>query len=349
MPMNEPRPVPVDEPRGFPIRMTGLRWAHVGAIVAAVAGLFLPWVSAGSLSVQGIKTTPGVIYTLVLVLAVIIAFWHGVRTSNYWYALDRNRVTGSLLTLSWLVLLAVAVYESVHLASAHSPTTGKAEVVGIGLAIDTVAALIGSVVATIDARQNWSQSQAFVRRQDTAEGAESDEAVVLPRAARIRMLRPAGAWAIAAVGILAVAGAGLAGHNAGWTPIAKPVSHTTHRPTSAHGRSTSQSPGAGGHAGAPATTGPTGGSTTPTAPGSGSNSGNTGSGAGNTGNTAAGAPDIPAPTPPVDGVVPPVGIGNTPPSYGLTPPPPVTNNTGATGATGSTGSTGSTGTTGNTP
>ena len=135
----------MDEPRGFPIRMTGRRWAQAGAIAAAVAGLFLPWARAGSLSVRGIHTTPGVIYLLVLVLAVIFGLWHGVRTSNYWYSLDSNRVTGSLLSLSWLVLLAIAVYESVHLASSHSPT-GKAEVLGIGLAIDAMA----SIVATTD-------------------------------------------------------------------------------------------------------------------------------------------------------------------------------------------------------
>jgi hypothetical protein len=333
--MDEPRGAPVDEPRDFPIRMTRLRWAHVGAIVAAAAGLFLPWVSAGSLSVHGIKTTPGVIYTLVLVLAVIFALWHGVRTSNYWYAMDRNRVTGSLLTLSWLVLLAVAVYESVHVASAHSPTTGKAQLVGIGLAIDTMAALIGSVVATIDAVQNWSRSQAFVPPEDTEETGGSDEAVVLARGARIRMLRPIGAWATAAVGILAVAGAGLAGHNAGWTPIAKPVSHTTHRPATAHGGSTAASRGTGGHAGASGTSGPTGTPTTTstTAPGS-------GSGSGNAGNTAAGSSSTTTTT------TTPVGIGDTPPSsspYTFTPP------TANTGATGVTGATGSTGTTGNTP
>src|SRR6516162_7583419 len=191
----------MDEPRGFPIRMTGLRWAHAGALAAAAAGLFLPWVRAGSLSVRGIHTTPGVIYLLVLVLAVIFGLWHGARTSNYWYALDSNRVTGSLLSLSWLVLLAIAVYESVHLASSHSPT-GKAEVLGIGLAIDAMAAVVGSVVATIDAIGNWSQSQSASR----AEASPSEETAT-PSVVRIRMLRPIGAWAMAAVGILAVAGA----------------------------------------------------------------------------------------------------------------------------------------------
>jgi len=315
----------MDEPRGFPIRMTGLRWAQAGAIAAAVAGLFLPWARAGSLSVRGIHTTPGVIYLLVLVLAVIFGLWHGVRTSNYWYSLDSNRVTGSLLSLSWLVLLAIAVYESVHLASSHSPT-GKAEVLGIGLAIDAMAAVVGSVVATIDAIGNWSQSQSASR----AEASPSEETAT-PSVVRIRMLRPIGAWAMAAVGILAVAGAGLAGHDAGWTPITKPVSHTTHRSSPTHGGGASSRPGTGSSGSS--TTGPTGSpTTTTTAPANGSNPGAPGSGnTGATGNTGAAAPG--------GAPVPPVGIGNT--------PLPSPNSAG--GVTGNTGGTGNTGVTGNTP
>jgi hypothetical protein len=322
----------MDEPRGFPIRMTPLRWAHVGALIAAAAGLFLPWVRAGSLSVRGIHTTPGVIYLVVLVLAATFGFWHGARTSNYWYALDAKRLTGSLLCLSWLVLLAVAVYESVHLASSHSPTTGKAEVLGIGLAIDTMAALVGSVVATIDAIGNWSQSQAPTR----AEGAESSEAAA-PSAARIRMLRPIGMWAVAAVGILAVAGAGVAGHDAGWTPIPKPVSHTTHRPSSpTHGGGTSSRP-EHGRSGS-STTGPSTTTTAPaTAPNPGAPAGTTGS-TGNTGNTGAAFPGGAAGTPPAVGATPPVGIGNTP----LPSPSQPGNITGVTGGTGNTGVTGAT-------
>ncbi len=331
--------MPMDDPRGFPITMTRLRWVHVGALVAAAAGLFLPWVDAGTLSVRALGTTPGRVFIVVLVLTVLFAYWHGVRTSNYWYSMDTNRLTGTLVSLSWLVLLALAVYESVHVASAHSPT-GKAQVVGFGLALDAVATVIGFVVATVDAVQNWSQSR-VIERSEREEQAES--------AARIRLLRPIGAWALAAVGILAVAGAGLAGHNAGWTPIvtAKPVSHTTHR-SSLHTGSTTRQPGTSG-SGAP-TTGaagtPGGATTTPTtAP----PSGNTG-GTGNTGNTGAAFPDGAAGTPPVDGVVPPAGIGNTPPYYGITPTPPVTSggNTGTTGDTGGTGNTGDTGDTGNT-
>jgi hypothetical protein len=331
------------EARAFPIRMTPLRWAHVGALAAAAAGLFLPWVRAGSLSVRGVHTTPGVLYLLVLVLAVIFGLWHGARTSNYWHALDSNRVSGSLLCLSWLVLLAIAVYESVHLASSHSPTTGRAEVLGIGLAIDAMAAVVGSVVAAIDAVANWSRSQAPARGED----AEPSGAVPAPSAARIRMLRPIGMWAIAAVGILAVAGAGVAGHDAGWTPIPKPVSHTTHRSSSAPGGTSSRPVTAGSGS---STTGPT---TTTTAPANGSNPGgpaaNTGS-TGNTGNTGAAFPDGGTPTPPVDGVTPPVGIGNTPPVYGLTPAPPVqSGGPTPTGGTGVSGGTGNTGATGNTP
>lgn len=343
----------MDEPRGFPIRMTRLRWAHVAALVAAAVGLALPWVSAGHLSVRGIHTTPGTVFTVVLVLTVIFGYWHGSRTSNYWYALDRNRVSGSLLCLSWLVLLAIAVYESVHLASAHSPV-GKAEVAGIGLAIDTVAAVVGSVVATLDAVQNWSQTRAFAATKDAE---ESDEApAVIPPAARVRMLRPIGAWATAAIGILAVAGAGLAGHNAGWTPIAQPVSHTTHHALGAHGSGSSHSGTATGSAGGHSTTGPTGGSTSPAAHGTTPGTGNTGAtgGSGNTGNTGAAFPDAPAGTPPSTGIQPPVGIGNTPPYANVTPTPNVqsggnTGATGSTGVTGATGATGSTGTTGNTP
>jgi hypothetical protein len=332
----------MDEPRGFPIRMTRLRWAHAGAFAAAAVGLFLPWVRAGSLSVRGIHTTPGVIFLVVLVLALIFAMWHGARTSNYWYALDANRVTGALLCLSWLVLLAVAVYESVHLASSHSPTTGRAEVLGIGLAIDTMAALVGSVVATIDAIGNWSQSQAATPPEDAEASGEAAPSPVT----RLGMLRPIGAWAIAAVGLLAVAGAGVAGHNAGWTPIARPVSHTTHRPLPTHGATASRAPTTGS-TGAPSTSSST---TTTTAP-AGPNSGSSGSAppAGNTGNTGAAFPNAGTPTPAVNGVTPPVGIGNTPPVYGVTPTPPVQSSGGNTGATGSTGTTGSTGSTGNTP
>jgi hypothetical protein len=340
----------MDEPRGFPIRMTGLRWAHAGAIAAATAGLFLPWVRAGSLSVLGIHTTPGVLYLLVLILAVIFGFWHGTRTSNYWYALDPNRVTGSLLCLSWLVLLAIAVYESVHLASSHSPTTGKAEVLGIGLAIDAMAAVVGSVVATIDAIGNWSQSQAAARGND----AEPSEETAVTSAARIRMLRPIGVWAIAAVGILAVAGAGVAGHDAGWTPIAKPVSHTTHRSPSTHGGGTSSRPGAGGPAGSSTTSPAASPTTTTTAPATGSNPGAATPGSGNTGstgNTGAAFPGGAAQAPPVNGVTPPVGIGNTPAVPGVTPTtlPTYSSGGGNTGSTGNTGGTGNTGVTGNTP
>ncbi|HEX3333079.1 MAG TPA: hypothetical protein VHS57_01980 [Acidimicrobiales bacterium] len=348
----------MDEPRGFPIRMTRLRWAHVAAIVAAAGGLALPWVSAGHLSVRGIHTTPGTIYTVVLVLTVLIGYWHGARTSNYWYALDRNRITGSLLCLSWLILLAIAVYESVHLASAHSPA-GKAQVVGFGLAIDTVAAVVGSVVATLEAVAHWSQTQLPAQAQASAAVEDAEEtgqvpAVIAP-AARVRMLRPIGAWATAAIGILAVAGAGLAGHSAGWTPIAQPASHVTHHSAAGHDGSTSHGgSGTGGRTGSHSTTGPTAGSTTPTStPGGQPGAGATGStgGTGNTGNTGAAFPDAPAGTPPSNGIAPPVGIGNTPPYANVTPTPNVQSggNTGVTGATGSTGSTGATGSTGNTP
>jgi hypothetical protein len=321
--------MPMHEPRRFPIRMNPLRWAHVGALAAGAAGLFLPWVRAGSLSVRGIHTTPGVIYLLVLVLAVVFGLWHGARTSNYWHALDSNRVTGSLLCLSWLVLLAVAVYESVHLASSHSPTTGKAEVFGIGLAIDAMAAVVGSVLAAIDAVANWSRSQAPARGGD----AEPSEAAPTPSAARIRMLRPIGMWAIAAVGILAVTGAGVAGHDAGWTPIPKPVSHTTHRSSSTPGAGTSSRPATAGSS----TTGPT---TTTTAPAAGSSPGapaaNTGS-TGNTGNTGAALPNGASGTPPgFNEVTPPVGIGNTPQIPGVTPTTLVPGSTGDTGVTGNT-------------
>ena len=336
----------MDEPRGFPIRMTRLRWAHVGALAAAAAGLFLPWVRAGSLSVRGIHTTPGVIYLVVLVVVVIFGLWHGARTSNYWYALDGNRVTGSLLCLSWLVLLAIAVYESVHLASSHSPTTGKAEVLGIGLAIDAMAAVVGSVVATIDAIGNWSQSQS----PTPGENAESPEEAA-PSAAPIRMLRPIGVWAVAAVGIVAVAGAGVAGHDAGWTPIPKPVSHTTHRSSAPHGAGTASRTGTTGSDSS--TTGPT----TTTTPATGSKPGAPGSGnTGSTGNTGAALPGGAAGTPPVNGVTPPVN-GVSPPAEGVTPPVGIGNTPlpspelpgGITGANGDTAGTGNTGGTGNTP
>lgn len=124
-------------------RMTRLRWINVAALIGGAVGLLMAWGTAFIVSVNGLDTSDGKVFGAVLVIAALFLWWHVMRT---------NRLNGSLLSVAWLALLAIAVYEIVHISSSRVVSVGS------GLYVDAATAAVGMVTAVMDTRRNWSQA-----------------------------------------------------------------------------------------------------------------------------------------------------------------------------------------------
>lgn len=135
-----------------PPSSTPLRWINIAALIGAAVGLLLTWgtATAGifSISVSGIDTDDGKLFGAVLIVAVLLTWWRVLRT---------NRLNGSFLIVAWLGLLAIGVFEIVHLSSLHAPQ-GVLALVGPGLYVDAAAAVVGVTTAVLDFRHNWSST-----------------------------------------------------------------------------------------------------------------------------------------------------------------------------------------------
>jgi len=135
--------LPVPDARPGPlVRMTPVQWINVAALIVGFIGLLMAWGTAFILSVTGIDTNDGKLFGVILLLAAVFLGWRIMRA---------NRLNGGLLTVAWLALLAIGVYEIVHISSSHVVSVGS------GVYVDAVAAALGSATAAIDVAQNWSR------------------------------------------------------------------------------------------------------------------------------------------------------------------------------------------------
>ena len=123
-------------------RMTRLRWINVAAIVGGAVGLLMAWGTAFIVSVTGLDTDDGKLFGAILIIAALLFWWRVMRT---------NRLNGSLLIVVWLGLLAIGVYEIVHISSSHLVSVGS------GVYVDTAAAAIGLLTVVMDTQRHWSK------------------------------------------------------------------------------------------------------------------------------------------------------------------------------------------------
>ena len=162
-------------------RMTNIRWVNIGALIAGAVGLILPWVTVSIASANGLDTNGGKEYGVFVVIAALLLWWHIVRT---------NALARVLLFLAWVGVLAGAVYDVVEVTTIHNNASGIS--VGSGLYLSTAAGAVGLITAVMDMTGVGQQSR---------EVGTTPSPVWMP-------------WAAGAVGILALVGAGIAGHNA---------------------------------------------------------------------------------------------------------------------------------------
>ena len=123
-------------------RMTRLHWVNVVAIVGCAVGLLMAWGTAFIASVSGLDTDDGKLFGVILALAALLLWWRVVRTS---------RLNGSLLVVVWLCLLAIGIYEIIHVSSSHIVSVGS------GLYVDSAAAAVGLVATAMDTQRHWSK------------------------------------------------------------------------------------------------------------------------------------------------------------------------------------------------
>ena len=154
-------------------RMTRLRLVNVAALIVGVVGLLMAWGTAFIVNVIGIDTDDGKLFGAILVAAALLLWWRVTRA---------NRLNGSLLSVVWLALLAIAVAEIVHISSLQDA------IVGSGLYVDAVAAAVGMVTAVVDTRQHWSRA---VSIGTTAAIVEPGEPIGVPEAEVVHTGGPA--------------------------------------------------------------------------------------------------------------------------------------------------------------
>ncbi len=134
--------------------MTRVRWVGIAALAGCVVGLLMAWGTDLLASVSGIHTDDGKLFGAVLLLAALLTWLHIIRTS---------RVIGSLLAIAWLGLLAIAVYEIVHVRSSQVVHVGS------GLYVDAAAAAVGTV--TVVRERFWSRARSVGEGETVAKGA----------------------------------------------------------------------------------------------------------------------------------------------------------------------------------
>jgi FtsH-binding integral membrane protein len=124
-------------------RMTSLRWVNLAALVGCAVGLLMAWGTDFIASVSGISTDDGKLFGVVLVIAALVTWWRTMRT---------NRLNGSVVVVVWLGLLAIGVFEIIHLSSSSVVQAGS------GLYLDAVAAAVGLITAALDLTHNGSST-----------------------------------------------------------------------------------------------------------------------------------------------------------------------------------------------
>lgn len=128
-------------PASTPAPRARLGVLNILALVVAFAGLVLDWVTFAKLHVRGVHVGQGKFFAFVLVVAVAVSAWR---------ATTGNRAASQVLSAVWIVVLAVALYELMHVSGAPAHN-GKHFGAGIGLLVCTLAAAVGSVGSSIDA------------------------------------------------------------------------------------------------------------------------------------------------------------------------------------------------------
>jgi hypothetical protein len=231
-------------------------------LALSIIGIFLPWATTDAAlsglfvraSVAGIDLGSGRLLCAVLVVVLLISWWHLAAHS---------RASGAALFLPWLAALALSVYETVDIIAV--PTRGLALDVGVGLYLCGFAALAGSVCTLTDAAQLWS-----------------DGGPARPVAANVM-------WAGGLLALVVVAAASFLGYRAAASPVGPIPVLSPERPVTNGGGS---GPVGGGPAGGTGSTGNSGnvggsgnsGNSGPSgATGSSGNSGLGNSGSGNSG------------------------------------------------------------------
>jgi hypothetical protein len=244
---------------------TPLRVVSLAALVVSLVGVNLPWATAAlavsglhlRASVAGIGVGSGQLLCAVLVVVLLLSWWHLAATS---------RRTAVALFGSWVGALALSVYELFDIIAV--PTRGVVAIdVGVGLYLCTLAALVGSVCSLTDAAQLWSVS------------------------GPAHAVAPGAMWVGALVALGVVAAMSFVGYGAGDSPVGpipvlspdQPVDNGAGGPGPTGGGST----GGTGSTGATGSTGNTGNSGNFGPSGTTGSSGNSGPG-GDLGNSGSG-------------------------------------------------------------
>jgi hypothetical protein len=142
--MSKP-PGDTDRPVNVDRTMTPLPWVNLAALLLAVGGLFLPWITGTGGDRLGIETDAGVFFAIALFITILLT---GPQVRRH------ARETTWVLVLSWYALFAIAVYEIVRL-SALSLNQVSVVHIGPGLYCCTLAGAVGTAAATLRAADRW--------------------------------------------------------------------------------------------------------------------------------------------------------------------------------------------------
>ena len=119
-------------------RITQRTWQNIviGGLALGALGLILPWVSAGFISANGLDTSDGKLYGVVLLVTAFFVFLWRRRGS---------RVFGFISLVTAVGMAAIAVYDVVHVSTTHGPL-GISASPGMGLVLDAIAG-VGTAIA----------------------------------------------------------------------------------------------------------------------------------------------------------------------------------------------------------
>jgi Short C-terminal domain len=155
-------------------RMTPLRWINIVALAGGFVGLLMAWGTVFIAAVSGLDTSDGKFFGVVLLIAGLLTWWRIMRT---------NRLNGSLLIVAWLGLLAIGVYEIIHVQISSDMVS-----VGSGLYVDAAAAVIGTVTALMDTAQRSRATKVIPNHLLTTTSGANVVSGVPPRALTVATL-----------------------------------------------------------------------------------------------------------------------------------------------------------------
>ena len=120
-------------------RFTKGTWQNIiiGGLAVGALGLFLPWVSAGFVSANGLDSGDGKLYGLLLLAtAFFVVMWRRRGA----------RIFGYIALAGALLMAAVAVYDVIHISTSSHGPLGISVSPGIGLVFDAIAG-VGIAIA----------------------------------------------------------------------------------------------------------------------------------------------------------------------------------------------------------